>query len=291
MKIGIFFSYWEKNWEGDFFKYVQKAHDLGLEALEVSAGELLNMSDDELKALKALAEQLGIVISCNIGPAKKYDIASRDENVREAGLSFEKAIIDKMTILGSDTLIGAVYSFWPYDFEDLDKEAMWDRSVKSMKILGDYAQERGISICLEVLNRFENILLNTAEEAVKFIEDIGSPAVKILLDTFHMNIEEDYIPDAIRTAGKYLGHFHVGESNRRLPRAHKGSLDWENIGSALKEIGYDKLVIAEPFVTVGGQIAKDIKVWRDLSNNATEADLDRDAEEYGRFMRTSFGLT
>jgi len=130
--------------------------------------------------------------------------------------------------------------------------------------------------------------MNTAEEAVRFVDEVDRPAVRILLDTFHMNIEEDYIPDAIHTAGKYLAHFHVGENNRKLPFDGPGSLDWRAIGKALRDVNYNGYVIAEPFVTTGGQIAKDIKVWRDLSGNADEAGLDRAAGAYGKFIRSAF---
>jgi len=288
MKYGVFFSYWEKDWQGDYFKYVKKAHDLGLDVLEISAGKLLDMSDDEVARLRDLAKSLNIGISCNIGPAKKYDVASADPSVREAGFRFERGIMDKMNVLGSDRLIGAMYSFWPYDFEDLDKPAVWKRAVEGMKVLGDCAGDHGVTLAMEVLNRFETLIMNTAEEAVRFVDEVDRPAVRILLDTFHMNIEEDYIPDAIHTAGKYLAHFHVGENNRKLPFDGPGSLDWRAIGKALRDVNYNGYVIAEPFVTTGGQIAKDIKVWRDLSGNADEAGLDRAAGAYGKFIRSAF---
>ena len=120
----------------------------------------------------------------------------------------------------------------------------------------------------------------------------GIPVKKIVfslsLISGVMNIEEDYIPDAIHTAGKYLAHFHVGENNRKLPFDGPGSLDWRAIGKALRDVNYNGYVIAEPFVTTGGQIAKDIKVWRDLSGNADEAGLDRAAGAYGKFIRSAF---
>ena len=288
MKIGVFFSYWEKDWKGDYFKYVQKAHRLGLEALELSAGELLNMPDNTVRELGAMAKDLDVTLSCNIGPAKKYDIASINPEVAAAGIAFECGIMEKMVLLGSNILIGAMYSYWPYDFDDLDKPAVWARCVAGMKKLGAYAEDHGICLSMEVLNRFENLVMNTAEEAVAFAKEVDSPAVGILLDTFHMNIEEDYLPDAIRTAGKYLTHLHVGESNRRLPFDGPGSLDWRSIGAALKEINYNGLVIAEPFVTTGGQIAKDIKVWRDLSGGADEKALDDDAVKYHQFLHSVF---
>ena len=86
-----------------------------------------------------------------------------------------------------------------------------------MQTLAPIAKQYGIDLGMEVLNRFEGYLLNTSKEAVQFVEEVDVPAAKVMLDTFHMNIEEDSMVDAILTAGDKLGHFHVGENNRRCP--------------------------------------------------------------------------
>ena len=116
-------------------------------------------------------------------------------------------------------------------------------------------------------NRFETYIMTSCEEAVEYCKRVGSKNVNILLDTFHMNIEEDNLPDAIRKAGPLLGHFHVGEGNRKLPGMSKGSMPWEEMGKALREIGYNKAVVAEPFLLPGGSVGADIKVWRDWSSS------------------------
>ena len=114
----------------------------------------------------------------------------------------------------------------------------------------------------------------------------GGENVNLLLDTFHMNIEEDNIPEAIRLAGRKLGHLHVGESNRKLPGM--GSLPWRDIGRALRDIGYEKGVVMEPFLLQGGEVARDCKVWRDLSGNADEKMLDRYIKESLTFLKHEF---
>jgi D-psicose/D-tagatose/L-ribulose 3-epimerase len=111
--------------------------------------------------------------------------------------------------------------------------------------------------------------------------------VKILLDTFHMNIEEDNIPDAIRLAGDLLGHLHVGEGNRKLPG--QGALPWPMIGEALKDVRFEKSVVMEPFVTMGGRVGKDIKVWRDLSNGADAETMDANIRESLQYLKKAFG--
>ena len=108
--------------------------------------------------------------------------------------------------------------------------------------------------------------------------------VKVMLDTFHMNIEEDSLTDAIRRSGKLLGHFHVGEANRRCPGPN-GRFDWHAIGQALHDIGYTGDVVMEPFVRMGGQVSQDVALWRDLSGGADEEKLDQDAAASLRWLR------
>lgn len=139
---------------------------------------------------------------------------------------------------------------------------------------------------MEVLNRFEGYLLNTCAEALEFVEQVNSPNVKIMLDTFHMNIEEDNIGDAIRMAGNKLSHLHIGEQNRKVPG--KGSLPWYEIGSALRDIDFSGSVVMEPFVMPGGTIGSEIKVWRNLVDDVSEDSLDKDAKGALDFVKHVF---
>ena len=136
---------------------------------------------------------------------------------------------------------------------------------------------------LECLNRFENYLLNTAQEGVQFVKEVDCDNVWVMLDTFHMNIEETSISSAIRTAGSLLGHFHTGECNRMVPG--KGRMPWREIGDALKDIGYQKRIVMEPFVNMGGQVGQDIKIWRPICGDLSEERLDLDAKESVAFQR------
>lgn len=130
------------------------------------------------------------------------------------------------------------------------------------------------TLAVEVVNRYESSLVNTAEEAVKYVDEVGSPNCKILLDTYHMNIEEDSFAGAIKLVGNRLGHFHVGESNRRPP-CENGKMPWNEITNALKEIDYQGAIVMEPFIKMGGEVGRDIKVWRDISEGASESEMEQ----------------
>ena len=108
-----------------------------------------------------------------------------------------------------------------------------------------------------------------------------------MLDTYHMNMEEDDMEEAILSTKGLLGHFHVGENNRRLPgQGH--IIDWKKIGKALHNINYSEAVVMEPFVLCGGKVGSDIKVWRDLSNKATEEMMDLQAKDSLEFLKDIF---
>ena len=139
---------------------------------------------------------------------------------------------------------------------------------------------------MEVLNRYEGYMLNTCEEALRFVDAVGSSHVKIMLDTFHMNIEENNMGAAIRLAGNKLGHLHIGEQNRRVPG--KGTLPLAEIGQALRDIHYQGTVVMEPFVMQGGTIGQEIKVWRNLVPDYSESSLDNDAKGALAFIKQMF---
>jgi len=287
MKYGIYFAYWEKEWGVDQTQYVKKVKQLGFDALEISCAMLKDISDNALRELRAMAEGEGVTLTAGYGPNASENLGSPDPDIQRNAIAMYTDVLKKLEKLDIHTIGGGIYSYWPVDYsKPVDKAGDWARSVKNVRTLGKIAEDCGVEYCLEVLNRFEGYLLNTCAECCQFVEEVDVPAVKVMLDTFHMNIEEDDMFAAIRMAGDKLGHFHVGENNRRLPG--KGSMDWYRIGAALREIGYDKNVVMEPFVTMGGGVGSDIKIWRDLSDSATIQRLDEDAKQSVAFLRYVF---
>ncbi len=288
MKYGIYFAYWEKEWGVDQKQYIEKVKKLGFDVLEISCAMLKGIAQEELKEMKKRAEDAGVILTAGYGPNAQENLASADPAVAANAVAFYTDILKKLEVLDIHTLGGGIYSYWPVDYSrPIDKEGDWARSVGNVRKVGKIAGECGVDYCLEVLNRFEGYLLNTCAECRRFVEEVDVDAVKIMLDTFHMNIEEDSITEAILLAGDKLGHFHVGENNRRLPG--KGGMPWYEIGMALRAIGYDKNVVMEPFVRSGGGVGTDIKIWRDLSEGATVEQLDRDAAQSVEFLRYVFG--
>ncbi len=288
MKYGIYYAFWEKQWGADYSKYIKKAALLGFDILEVSCASLDFMKKKEVEQLKAVKNSFGIKLTAGYGPKPSQNIASEDSSIVKETMAFWNKVFKVLYALDINTVGGGLYYYWPVDFnKPVDKEENWDRSIEGVQKLADMAMDYGINLCMEALNRHEGFLINTSSECVRFVNQTDRKNVKVMLDTYHMNMEEDDMTEAILEAKGLLGHFHVGENNRRLPGQGK-MIDWKKIGKALRDINYTESVVMEPFILMGGKVGSDIKVWRDLSNNATEENMDIQARESVCFLREKF---
>ena len=284
-EYGIYCAYWKHNWGDDFMDCIPKAAQLGFDLLEVNAGMVTNMSRAERDSLKRASDDAGIGITFCFGLTNEYDIASEDASVRRRGIEFLRQQAETMRDVNARKLGGIIYGAWPASLPDgvTDKRPFFDRSVAAMKEVMKPVEDYDLLFNVEVVNRFEQFMLNCCKEAVEYVTQVGSEHCKILLDTFHMNIEEDTFYDALVCAGDMLGHFHVGENNRRAP-GH-GHIPWQEIACGLKQIGYQGSVVMEPFVKAGGEIGRDIAVYRDLTAGL---DLDAEAKRALGFIREVF---
>ncbi len=289
MQYGIYYAYWEKDWQANFLPYIEKCKKLGFDVLEIACGGFDREGDDVFRELRVASESCGIKLTGGYGPRPEHNLAAADTPQVEKAFEFYANIFRKMEIAGIDRIGGALYSYWPVDFSrPIDKSADTLRSIKRMRRLADMALDHGITLNMESLNRFEGYMINEASECIRYVEAVDKPNVKVMLDTFHMNIEEDSPADAICKCGPLLGHFHVGEANRRCPNMH-GHIDWTAIGAALHAIDYDGCIVMEPFVRMGGQVGRDVSLWRDLSGGATDDQLDEEAANSVKYLRNIIG--
>lgn len=285
-KVGIYFAFWTHDWAADYLLYLDKVSRLGFDILEVGSGAVLEMPKDKQRDLKNAAQDKGVELTYCIGFTADKDMASKDETVRRNGIEYAKKTIEMIGFMEGNVFGGINYSSWPGVLNEgiRDKRPYLDRSIAGIKEVIKTAEDCGVLYCLEVVNRFEQYLINTAAEGVAYIDEVGSPNLKLLLDVFHMNIEEDDMTQAIITAGDKLGHFHIGETNRRPPG--QGRMPWKEIFGALKSIGYSGRIVMEPFVMMGGEVGRDIKVWRELNPEKSEELLDAQAKEALSFVRS-----
>ena len=212
----------------------------------------------------------GSVCAC-MGPDR--DLRGTPEAQR-TGLVYMCQLIDQMVALDCPSLIGPVYSaVGRADAVPPDEyQQQWRTVVGHLKTLAKYAQMRDRQVCLEPLNRFETDFINTCDQGLKMIRDVGNPALRLHLDTFHMNIEEKDPAAAIRKAGKALGHFHACGSGRGTP-GHD-HIDWKPIAAALKGIRYKGDVVIESFTTDVKVIARAAAIWRRIEPTRDEIAVD-----------------
>jgi D-psicose/D-tagatose/L-ribulose 3-epimerase len=279
--VGIHYGYWTQHWDSEPLQFVKRAQKCGFDILEVNAPKVTRMSDSERDALKGAATDAGLGLTYSIGMTSDMDLASEDAATRKKGVAFLKDVARAMKQIGGTVLAGINYSSWPRKiFPGEDKKVLTDRSIEGVREAIKTAEDCDVIFCVEVVNRFEQFMMNTAAEGIAFAQEVGSPNCKILLDTFHMNIEEESIGGSIEEAGTWLGHFHLGETNRRPPG--RGRMPWSEIFGALKKINYQGALVMEPFLLPGGEVGRDICVYRDLLGNG---DLDEEATLSVQFVR------
>ena len=208
----------------------------------------------------------GSICAC-MGPGRDFRGTAEEQ---KTAMIYCKALIDQAVVLGCPSLIGPVYSVVGKAdaVEPKQQPKEWALVVKNLKVLAKYAEKKGIQICVEPLNRFETDFLNTCDQGLKLIADVGSPALKLHLDTFHMNIEEKSQAAAIKKAGKHLAHFHACGTDRGTPG--NDSLQWEPIVKALKSIKYTGDVVIESFTTDVKVIARAAAIWRRMEPTRDE---------------------
>src|SRR5512133_271518 len=208
----------------------------------------------------------GSVCAC-MGPDRDLRGTARQQKI---GLAYLKKLIDHMVVLDCPSLIGPVYSETGRadSVPRPEYKKQWKIVTGNLKTLCRYAEERGKQICLEPLNRFETDFINTCDQALQMIKDVGSPALKVQLDTFHMNIEEKNQAEAIRKAGKHLGHLHACGCDRGIPG--NDHIDWKGIAKALKDINYQGDVVIEGFATHVKLIARAAAIWRQIEPVQTD---------------------
>ena len=185
-------------------------------------------------------------------------------------LDYMMKCIDQMVVLDCPSFIGPVYSAVGRigGAEPAEYRKQWATVVKNLKTISKYAEKKGKQICMEPLNRFETDFINTVDQALKMVKDVGSPALKVHLDTFHMNIEEKCQGEAIRKAGKLLGHIHACGSDRGTPG--NDHIGWDCIAKALKAVKYNGDVVIESFTKDVKVIAKAAAIWRQIEPSRQE---------------------
>ncbi len=212
----------------------------------------------------ALAET-GLVASVCAVMAPGRDLTSDDAATVRATQDYLRTCIKAAAGIGAGIVAGPMYS--PTGLTGAlsaeERAERIDRLAQHLRPLADDARDAGVRLAIEPLNRFETSLFNTDAQTMELINRLDHPSVGLLLDTFHMNIEERDIPGAIRVAGGALIHFHACGNDRGAPG--NDGIDWPGIQDALAEIDYDGPLSIESFTSANRTIATAASIWRPLA--------------------------
>jgi sugar phosphate isomerase/epimerase len=226
---------------GNPVESITKAKRMGYDAVEL---HFSNPSEIEIGKLVGACEKYDIQVSGiatgSIFMVHKLSLIDDSAQIRDAAINSIKEYVDLAQAVNSLVIIGCVRGNLP---NGAGRDIFETRLTGSLGQIADYASKRNVPLVLEAINRYENNYLNTAAEVANYINSSKIPGLKILLDTFHMNIEEKGIIKAIAENKELLGYIHFADSNRRYPGA--GNMDFAGIVTLLKAIEYNGYVSFE----------------------------------------------
>ena len=246
----------------------------GYDLVELSLHDMDRLDVDA--ARKTIADA-GLQVSCSRGLAFDADVSSDDPEVVARGATFLQDSLDVAEGVGATFFTGALYSALGKYGAPLTETGR----ANAVSVLRDLAREaagRGISLGLEICNRYETNVMNTARDALRLADDIGEDNVSIHLDTYHMNIEESDMVTPVLEVGDRLGYVHIGENHRGYLGA--GSIDFPAFFHALARIDYAGPITFESFssAVVSPTLSNDLSIWRNLWDDG--ADLARRARSF-----------
>lgn len=230
-----------------------------------------------------LARDHGLKVSvCGaFGPGR--DLTNADAKVRAATQDYLKTCLDFAAEVGAPMLCGPLYAEVGKrrQLAADARRAEWDLAVEGVREACEAAATRNLRIAIEPLNRFETDLVHTAADAVRMARDVDHPAAGVMLDSFHMTIEEEHLENAVRTAGSLLLHVQVSENHRGIPGT--GLTDWASFARGLRAVGYSGLVTIESFTPENRDLAAAVCIWKRRA-----PDQDTFAREGLHFLRQLF---
>ena len=261
LKFGGHALVWAGDWsEASARKAAVSAKKAGYDYIEMLMIEPEKI--DVVMTKEVLAEH-GLSATASLGLSSETDVTSTNPSIVKKGDELLRKVVDKLHAIGSTELCGVIYcSLGKYPGPASAENRA--NSISAVTRLADYAADKGININLEVVNRYETNIMNTGKEGLKFLEAVNRPNAYLHLDTYHMNIEEDGMSQAVLDVGDALGYVHIGESHRGY--LGSGNVDFDTFFSALKKINYSGPITFESFssVVVDPALSNALCIWRNL---------------------------
>jgi D-psicose/D-tagatose/L-ribulose 3-epimerase len=284
MKFGMNLLLWTGHLDESILPVLDQLKNMGYDGVEVPMFEL----DEAFYAQwgKRL-DSVGLRRTAVTVRTEADNPISSDAAVRAAGVAANKRALDCCQALGAETVCGPFHSALGYFSGAGPTADEWKWGVDSMRQTAEHAERAGVTLAVEALNRFECYFLNCAADAARFVAEVNHPRCRSMYDTFHANIEEKSIAEAIRTASPYLAHVHISENDRSTPG--QGNVRWAENFDALAAAGYDDWMVIEAFGLALPSIAAATKIWRRMYQS--EEQLARDGLRFMKAETAKRGLS
>lgn len=251
---------WTTSWSNNTLDLIDRTKGLGFDCIEVPLMEIDSIDPPKIK--KRL-EQVGLGVCTSLACSETTDVSSEDETIRKQGVDYLKRCVQATADMGATCLTGVIYSAIGGQIDGFPDERYWERSAAALKEVAKMAVDVGVTLGIEAINRYETFLVNTCDQALKLREMVDEPNVKVHLDAYHMNIEENDFYTPTKKAIPYLCHFHLSESHRGTPGT--GTVNWDEIYRAFGEENYTGLVGLESFAEVSDSMRAATCMWRNLA--------------------------
>ncbi len=272
--IGVISMFYARPFTRDHFSSFQRMKRAGADVVELLVPEPGELDLRETRAVAADAG-LEVVLAARVNLSR--DLASAETAAHAAGVAYLENCVSVAAELGARIVGGPLYGAplvfagrAPHPIDAGERRRRVDAIVSGLVKAGRRAADQGVLLGVEPLNRFETDVCNTGAHALEYVEAVGSPAVGVMLDTFHMNMEEFDLSAAIRRVGPKLVHFQANENNRGFVGA--GHLDWSSIARALVDANYAGPIVLEPFRRDDEAAGVTLAQWRAPSKDE-DADL------------------
>jgi D-psicose/D-tagatose/L-ribulose 3-epimerase len=260
-EYGINLMVWSGQLGADEMRLLPKIREMGYTSVELPIFDPQHVDTAMIRtALTASG------LACTVSTSMPSHASILDAERIPAGLAYLEQIIRQAAALQASIVCGPLIlpvgelrgrGYLPSE---------WEQAVRSLRQAGEIAATHGVVLALEPLNRFETFFVNTSEDAVRLMDEVNHPAVGLLLDTFHMHIEEKSTVAAIHHAARHLRHFHLSENDRGI--IGSGQVAWKEIFAALDAVGYRGNLTVESFNAVIPELAGATCIWRPLAPSA-----------------------
>jgi D-psicose/D-tagatose/L-ribulose 3-epimerase len=273
MKYGINLYLWADDMHDGLMPVLETLKKIGFDGVEVP---IFDLDRAKWRLWSQRLDDLGLERTANTVIAPEHNPLSDDPAIREAAYEHLKAVVDCCATVRSSILCGPHQVALGVFTGRGATEDEWKRSVEHLRRAAEYAAGAGVVLAEEVVNRFELYHLNTLDQGIRLVDEVGHPNCRLHLDTFHAHIEEKNTADAIRRAGSRIAHVHISENDRGVPGT--GSVAWDATFGALGDIGYDGWLTVEAFGNFLPNLAAATKIWRPLFES--EEQLAKDAHTF-----------